>query len=334
MSGLAHWLPSHDSLTGTFALLAWAVGVVTALVFVLGAAALREDGMRGTLEVYLRGAVVVIIAALAWAWLDFSVTREQSAERRALDARAAELASRAIAPGSALACLDAVDNEAVESACLQAVFASPQAVAAAVGYIDARLTLLADGLDYASRDKTYATEIDRQRRALENDRYGVVAHVLAGRGCNAEDCAAFKMLRDPSRVRTNLTDQYFEAHVVRRAASWQSENATSAAAAAAPATPPAPATTSALPANAVPFASKYNFPSASSIPPVSIMTPEPTGPPTASSNAAATPPAQETAKPPARKPPANKPATARAAPLPPPPAVPPSAASNAPPRTQ
>ena len=31
MSGLAHWLPSHDSLTGTFALLLWAAGVVTAV---------------------------------------------------------------------------------------------------------------------------------------------------------------------------------------------------------------------------------------------------------------------------------------------------------------
>ena len=113
MSGLEHWLPSHDSLTGTFVLLLWATGVVTALVIVIGVMAFREFGVRDTLDVLLRGAAVLIVAVLAWAWLDYSVMRDQVAERRALDARAAELTARAIAPGSALACLDAVGNEAV-----------------------------------------------------------------------------------------------------------------------------------------------------------------------------------------------------------------------------
>jgi len=331
MSGLAHWLPSHDSLTGTFAFLLWAAGVVTALVIVIGAMAFREYGVRGTIDVFLRGAAVLIVAALAWAWLDYSVMRDQFAERRALDGRAAELTSRAIAPGSALACLDAVGNEAVESACVQAVFASPQAVAAAVAYVDARLTLLADGLGYATREKSYANELEGPRRALEADRFGIVAHVLAGRGCNADDCAAFKLLRDTSHVRANLKDRYFEAVVGRLSAGWRSD---SAPAVAMPANPP----TSALPAPGGPFASKYNFPSAASIPPVSIMNAEPTGttPPAGSSGTAAAPTAPETQTPGAsRRQSANKPSSARTAPLPPPPAPPPPSSNTAPwPRAQ
>jgi hypothetical protein len=319
MSGLVHWLPSHDSLTGTFALVLWAAGVVTALFIVIGAMVFREFGVRGMFDVFVRGAAVVIAAALAWAWLDYSVTREQAAERRALDARTAELTARAIAPGSALSCLDAVDNEAVESACLQAVFASPQAVAAAVAYVDARLKLLADGLDYASRDKSYSTALEAPRRALQADRYGVVAHVLAGRGCNADDCVAFKLLGDPTHVRANLTDRYFEVHVASHSANWQSDNGATATPAV-PIGPAAPATTSALPSPGGPYASKFTFPSASSIPPVSIMNAEPidSATPSGSASEPKTPGA-------ARRQTANKPPPGPAKPLPPPPSTAPRA---------
>ena len=43
--------------------------------------------------------------------------------------------ARAIAPGSALSCLDEMAGEAVEAACEKGVFASPEAVAAAVKYV-------------------------------------------------------------------------------------------------------------------------------------------------------------------------------------------------------
>src|ERR1700730_6464953 len=123
MTGLEHWLASHDSLMGPFTLLLWAAGFVTVLVFIVGAMAFRDSGLRGTLEVFMRGAAVLIVAALAWSWINVSVVREQAAERRALDTRMAELTARAISPGSALACLDGVGVEAVETGCVQAIFA-------------------------------------------------------------------------------------------------------------------------------------------------------------------------------------------------------------------
>ena len=58
----------------------------------------------------------------------------------------------AIAPGSALSCLDEMAGEAVSTACEKAVFASPEAVAAAVKYVAAQLALLKDGTAYAMQD--------------------------------------------------------------------------------------------------------------------------------------------------------------------------------------
>ena len=65
----------------------------------------------------------------------------------------------AIAPGSALSCLDEIAGEAVEVACEKAVFASPEAVAAGINYVTAQLALLNDGTAYAERgDASYAAE--------------------------------------------------------------------------------------------------------------------------------------------------------------------------------
>jgi hypothetical protein len=324
MSGFEHWPVGHDSMTGTFMLLLWAAGVATALVIVIGVLALREFAMRDTIAVLLRTATVLAGAVLVWAWLDTSMLREYAAERRALDARATELTARAIAPGSALACLNAVDNEAVVIACEQALFASPQAVAAAIAYVDARITLLADGLDYASRNRSYASELDRPRRALEADRFGIVAHVLASRGCTADDCAAFKLMQDTTRVQANLKDRLFAARVAQYVANWPASTVATASAAA-----PAPASTSPSGAPSAPVASKFSFPSSASIPPVSIMSVEP-GDNVPASNASAAPPAAERQAQPARRQSANRTQSGQGAPplrLPPPPAVPPQGSS-------
>jgi hypothetical protein len=221
-----------------------------------------------------------------------------------------------------------VGHAAVETACEKALFASPQAVAAAIAYVDARLTLLADSLSFATREQSYTAMLEAPRRALETDRFGIVAHVLAKRGCSADDCAAFALLQDAERVRANLKDGSFDTHVALHVASWPSDSAI-AAASTAPAS--APAVTSALPAIGAPVVPKYNFPSASSIPPISIMNAEPTdaAPPKAQSESAGAP-ASERRPPPARRQSATRPPPARTAPLPPPPPLPsPPAASSA-----
>ncbi len=72
----------------------------------------------------------VLGAAMTWAFLDRAAVADRSAERRALELRAQELSARALAPGSPLACLDAVAGENVMAACERALFVSPASVAA------------------------------------------------------------------------------------------------------------------------------------------------------------------------------------------------------------
>lgn len=278
---LEYWLPSHDSVTGTFALLVFAAGAVTALLFVLCGSAFRESGRVA--QVLTFTVVLCTGTALVWGWLNHSVARELAADRRALDSRMTDLAARAISPGSALTCLDGVGIEVVEAACAPGIFATPQAVATAIAYVDARLALLADGLDHAARDKSYTGQIEKLRKAIEGDRFGVVAYILASRGCTPNECDAFKLLRNASRVKANLAERTFEASVMRYAADWRLEGPTASAPASAAPTngsPGTPAVTSALPSQTqgVPPGTKYSFPSSASIPPVSIMSAEPTGP--------------------------------------------------------
>ena len=275
MSGFDHWLSgSLSSVTNADALPVWVAGALAALLFFFGVLAFARAAQIGRAGAAWRVALLLVGAGLMWVLVDSLGGRDQSAARRTLDARAADLTLRAIAPGSPLACLEGVANETVESACEKSLFASPETIAAAVAYVDARLTLLADSLDLAARNRGYETSIERLRRSIEGDRFGLVAHVLATRGCTADNCAAFKLLRDPRRVVANLRERYFDANVVLNASSWRPDGpAPVAAAPAAPAVAAAPhvATTGSSP----PPSGKFDFPSAASIPAISIMNAEP-----------------------------------------------------------
>jgi hypothetical protein len=312
--GLA--MPNLEFATGTFALPIWAGGAAAALFVVIGVLTLRRAGasLAGAL---VRAAAFAAILAALWLTLDRAELRERSAERRALDQRAAELTMRAIAPASALACLDAVAGDAVETACEKAVFASPQSIAAAVSYVSARLVLLADGADFARRTgSAYEGALATSRLALETDRFGIVAHVLSVRdSCTPLLCDSYALLHDPDRVQANLRERVFDRYIERYTAEWaaraqkpgpplaEGPNGYTTASG-----PPAAAATAA----AVPVSPKYDFPSASSIPPVSIMNAEPGMP-------AETKPAPSAAAPAAAPPKRPAPRAARATPAPPPP---------------
>jgi hypothetical protein len=287
------------------------VGALVALFVVTGMLAFHRNVAAGGVAIVVRYAMVLLAALLAWAFIDRSAVLERTAERRALDARAGELAARAIAPGSTLACLDAGTGEAVEQACEKALFATPASVAAAVSYVSARLALLADGIDYAKRvDASYAAQLAGLRRAAETDPFGLVAHVLARRdGCTPDACPAFKLLEDTSRVSANLKVGLLEHYVTRHAASWPKDGSLS---------------TAQSPGG-------LGLPSAISIPRVSIMTAEPSTPPLAGHGQPPVP----AGKPPQAGAPPRKP-------VPPPPrtahpgqgatpAAPPAAAVRAPP---
>jgi hypothetical protein len=173
----------------------------------------------------------------------------------------------AIAPGSALSCLDEIAEETVEAACEKAVFASPEAVAAGIKHVTSQLALLDDGTTYAERgDASYAAELAPLRTALELDRFGIVAHVLGDQGCTPENCDALIRFHDSSKVLANLRDRTFEKQVKKYAAIWDRP----ADGVAATASPPV-----ALPDTIGPeVGQKYGSPSSKSIPPVSIVAPE------------------------------------------------------------
>jgi hypothetical protein len=260
-----------DPDIGSSALRLWiAAGSAALLVFVCALAIQRTRTRNvGRVSVVVVGAVLG--ATLAWAFLDGASVRDLGAERRTLELRAAELGVPALAPGSPLACLDALAGESVETACEKALFAAPSTVAAATSYVSARLALLADIVAYTQHSGTHIDGVLLPlRRSLETDRFGFVAHTLALRdGCTSENCKALALLHDPSRVRANLSGQTLDRYVDHYVAAW-TQSSDVPVADATSVQPPAPGQRK--------VAVDIDFPTASSIPPISIMNPEPKGP--------------------------------------------------------
>ncbi len=252
-----------------------------------------------------RAGLVTLAALVAWAAADALTAPDRTAQRRAFEARSAELQARTLVPGSPLGCLDGVGSPALEAGCQRTLYANPETLASALAYVDARLTLLADALPLAARDPVFAATLERSRRALEADPYGLVAQVLETRGCTVAQCPAFALLRDPRKVAANLGERTFDAQVALHGRAWTAEGPALASApvqAPASATPlspsaspllalttpgspaalqpavPVPANSSPVPPAASPPTSRYEFPSSDSIPAVSIMEPEPARP--------------------------------------------------------
>jgi hypothetical protein len=261
-------VPDLEALISTFSSPIWTAAVAAFAVVVL-VVVVRLIGMNGMAK--LTGRLIVLAAVIAGGWFlaDRAGQYERASGRRALEHRSISLTAQAIAPGSALACLDAMAGEIIETACEQAVFAGPSSIAAAVSYTAARLAFLADAVDYARRsDRDYDAVLMPIRTALESDRFGIVAHVLSLRdSCTELQCDAFALLRDTSRIQANLKERTFDSFVGRHSADWSSKGGSLA--------PSANSGSSALPSSATPVSPRFDFPSAASIPPVSIMNPEP-----------------------------------------------------------
>jgi hypothetical protein len=258
-----------------------------ALLLVFCAVAMLR--VRPTLRVEVLVVGALLGATMAWGLLDRGSVDGLRAERQALEARAGDLAARTLAPGSPLGCLDGLAGENVEAACEKALFVSPASVAAATSYVAARLSLLTEITAYIGRG---GVDIDHLllplRRALEADRFGFLAHVLVARdGCTSENCSVLALLHDTGRVRAHLREGTLNQLLEQYSTAWsQPPDAPVADAAQARAT-------AAVQANAQPPHKPVNidFPTAASIPPVSIMIPEPKGPvlPGAAAAAAANP---------------------------------------------
>jgi hypothetical protein len=270
---------------------AWSLPVIAAFAVVVGALALVRGSADGrTAPAIVGGVLLMTLALFGLGLLDHLAANERAAERRALDARTFELAARALAPGSALGCLDATAGEMVTEACEKSLFASPETTAAAVSFVAAQLSLLAASREHRRGEESAG--IVNLRRALEADRFGIVAHVLATRdGCTVRQCGTFPQLQDPSRISANLAQRAFEKRVQAYVAGWS----TAASRPVASNAPPVPvASAVAPPPAAVAGTKKPNnlyFPSSASIPPVSIMAAEPTTPPPRSDTTGAADPA-------------------------------------------
>jgi len=219
----------------------------------------------------------------------------------------------------ALSCIDDLAGDAILSACEKALFGSPESVAAAVSYTAAQIGRLTALGDSAADHEDMTPELKSLRRALERDRYGLVAQALVARdNCTRDDCAAFRSLTNHQQIVANMDAHLFDDLVTRYSASWNAPTAPAVSGSLAGLPPSVP---TGKPTNA-------EFPSAASIPPVSIMTDEP---PTrqAPSGTTASTPARPAAAHPAAAPPApKKPPAAKKPPTAPVQVAPPPAASS------
>jgi hypothetical protein len=178
----------------------------------------------------------------------------------------------------ALSCIDDLAGETVLAACEKALFGSAESVAAGVSYAGSQITRLTAFGDAAVANKNLTYELLTLRRAIERDRYGLMAQVLMARDqCTPAQCAAFRALTDSHQIVVNMAERTYDALISRYAPSWN-----------APAAAPVAALSSSVPTGKP---TNAEFPTAASTPAVNIMTPEP-GP--SPSRASASAPASTT----------------------------------------
>jgi hypothetical protein len=205
----------------------------------------------------------------------------------------ARVASAPAAALPSLACLDDLAGDTVLGICEKAVFASAESTAAAVSYVAAQISRLTAAGDAATAAKSMTPELQAIRRSIEHDRYGLVAQVLQVRDhCTPTECTVFRSLTDNHQIITNMDEHLYEGLVNRYATIWTAPPPPAVAGA------PGMGALAALPPS-VPTGRPTNadFPSSNSIPPVSIMTPEPPSREKPASTTAAAPSARPSPSP-------------------------------------
>lgn len=221
----------------------------------------------------------------------------------------------ATAPLPQLSCIDELAGDAVLAACEKVLFGSAESVAAAVAYAASQVTLLTSLGDVATANKGAGSDLLALRRAIERDRYGLMAYVLMARDrCTPSSCRAFRSLTETRQIAGNMEDRVYESLIMRYASSWNAPQAATGLVAALP-----PSLPTGKPTNA-------EFPTSASTPPVNIMTPEPPlGAAPKPSSTAVAPASPAAPRPAAATPPASPPAQAAAKKPPPAPKRPSSA---------
>src|SRR5215510_12414364 len=185
----------------------------------------------------------------------------------------------AMAASPALACIDDLAGETVLTACEKTLFGSADSSAAAISYAASQITRLTSLGDVATVNSNLTPEVEALRRAIERDRYGLMAYVLVARDhCTPQACPAFRSLTNSRQIMTNMDDRVYEGLVLRYSGSWGAPPVMPAIAAApSGALAALPPTAGAAVPTGKPT-TMIDFPSAASTPPISIMTPEPGAP--------------------------------------------------------
>lgn len=249
------WTSSTDQLLRATSLPAWALLAVAGLLgLVLFVTLLRTE----------RSVANGLLAALTLAALALALASQlrTASPERSLE-RVSGLALGSSVP--ALACIDDMAGETALAACEKVLFGAPEIVAAAVLYASSQLHRLTAIGDASAANREMTPQLFALRRAIERDRYGLFAYVLASRdNCQPEQCAAYAAMTDHNQVAANMNDLIYEGLVSRYAPSWNATATTLPTAQA--------ALTTGKPTS-------FDFPSAASIPPVTIMSAEPSSAP-------------------------------------------------------
>ncbi|MGJ5179536.1 hypothetical protein ACQR16_15210 [Bradyrhizobium oligotrophicum] len=272
---------------------------------------------------------LTVITLLAVGIAVASMMRSQDPSQRAAGGDPAVTASIGSSP-PALACVDDLAGDLVLSNCEKGLFGSPEMTAAAVSYAATMLSRLSQVGDVASANKVMTAELLALRRAVERDRYGLMAYVLLTRDrCTPTDCVMFRAVGDRQQLVNNMEGRTYEGLVTRYASQWNAPPAQ-------PGQPVVGTFAGLTPSAPTGKPTTAEFPSSANTPPVSIMNPEPTAstrsvapgaaapkpptqlapaaPPTVAASHAQAPPAAKKAAAPKPKPPAAAPPAPQAAP--------------------
>src|SRR5215813_3673399 len=137
---------------------------------------------------------------------------------------------QAMAPTPALSCIDDLAGETVLTACEKTLFGSADSTAAAVSYAASQITRLTALGDVATVNRNLTPEVESLRRAVERDRYGLMAYVLVARDhCSPQGCPAFRSLGNSRQIMSNMDDRVYEGLVLRYSGSWGAQPAIAAA---------------------------------------------------------------------------------------------------------
>lgn len=278
------------NITDVVGLPVWMIAAIALLVLVLLVFAIARAGSPRNFGLFGQVAAVALLVGFAWLYLDRLGQQDRAEHRRNIEARLSALTAQALLPNSNLACLDAAAADLTQEACEKALYSSAEQVSAALTFIEARLDVLRD---VAALPKSEAAAYEKLRaplvRSMQADHFGLVAQVLQGRdGCTVEKCPAFEILKNSAQIVANMKDRAYETRLTKHASNWSDKPAAAVAASPAPVHPPKESQLN------------LSFPSASSIPPVSIMANEP-GMPGQNGVEAVTKP--EAKQPPAKRPP-------------------------------